>query len=66
MLEKASTERIGLNILGLKSLVDQRLRELVSTLTDLNLKPRLEYALLSPGKRLRPIMLLLSTQAVGG
>jgi len=66
MLEKAASEDLRLNLLALKALVDQSLRDLVANLTDLRLRPHLEYALLSPGKRLRPIMLLLSTKAIGG
>ncbi len=64
MLEKP-VEGKGQAIIALKSLIDEHLKDLVAGL-NLNLRHQIEYALLSPGKRLRPIMLLLSTQAVGG
>ena len=64
MLEKP-VEGKGQAIIALKSLVDEHLKDLVAGM-NLNLRHQIEYALLSPGKRLRPIMLLLSTQAVGG
>jgi geranylgeranyl pyrophosphate synthase len=46
--------------------VDSELVRLVSDLSDLSLHPQIEYAVESDGKRLRPILVLLSAQNVGG
>ena len=66
MLEESATVGSALDLMTFKTLIDQRLRDLINNLKSLSLKPQLEYVLLSPGKRLRPIMLLTSTQTVGG
>lgn len=49
-----------------KELIDHKLTEYALSLSKSSLSPQLKYALLSKGKRLRPIMVLLSTQSVGG
>lgn len=49
-----------------KELVDRKLSEFTVNLSHSSLFPQLKYALLSEGKRLRPIMVLLSAQSVGG
>lgn len=49
-----------------KSQIDSELRKLSSTLSELNLHPQIEYALLSQGKRLRPLLVILSAESVGG
>jgi geranylgeranyl diphosphate synthase type I len=49
-----------------KKLIETELRELVSSLSSLQLHPQIEYALLSKGKRLRPILAILSAESVGG
>lgn len=49
-----------------KQLVELELSNLVSRIADLKLREKIEYALLSPGKRLRPLMTILSAQSVGG
>ena len=48
-----------------KALIELELSKFVSSL-DLKLSPQVKYALLSEGKRLRPMMLLLAAQSVGG
>jgi geranylgeranyl pyrophosphate synthase len=48
-----------------KSLIELELSKFVNSL-DHKLAPQVEYALLSGGKRLRPLMVLLSAQSVGG
>lgn len=49
-----------------KQLVESELSNLIPKLSDLRLHERIEYALLSRGKRLRPLMGILSAQSVGG
>jgi len=46
--------------------VNDGLGRLVSGIADPTLNSRLTYALLSPGKRLRPTLAILSAQSVGG
>ncbi len=49
-----------------KQLVESELSNLVSRIADLRLHGKIKYALLSHGKRLRPLMVILSAQSVGG
>jgi len=49
-----------------KSLIESELVKLVSGLSELNLHPQIEYAVLSKGKRLRPLLTILSAESVGG
>jgi len=49
-----------------KELVESELAKLVSKLSHINLHPQIEYALLSEGKRLRPLLTILSAESVGG
>jgi geranylgeranyl pyrophosphate synthase len=49
-----------------KKLINLELSKFVSSLSHLKLHPQLEYALLSKGKRLRPLLVILSAQSVGG
>ncbi len=49
-----------------RGLIDRKLTEFTLDLSHSSMFPQLRYALLSEGKRLRPIMVLLSTQSVGG
>jgi len=49
-----------------KQLVESELSNLISRIADLKLHGKIEYALLSHGKRLRPLMVILSAQSVGG
>jgi len=53
-------------ILKTKSLIDAELSKLVSNLSELNLYPQIEYSVLSEGKRLRPLLVILSAESVGG
>ncbi len=48
-----------------KSRIDSELAELTKERSDLTLRPQLEYAILSEGKRLRPLLILLSAESVG-
>lgn len=50
----------------MKELVEAELSSLVSSLTSIKLQQKIGYALLSDGKRLRPLMVMLSAQSVGG
>jgi geranylgeranyl pyrophosphate synthase len=49
-----------------KSIVESELAKLVSELSNLNLHSQIEYAVLSKGKRLRPLLVILSAESVGG
>jgi len=49
-----------------KSQVESELAKLVLRLSKLNLHPQIEYAVLSGGKRLRPLFVILSAESVGG
>jgi geranylgeranyl pyrophosphate synthase len=53
-------------VLDAKQLVETELENLLSNISDSDLLPLLEYALLSKGKRLRPVLAILSAQSVGG
>jgi len=53
-------------LLETKQLIESSLGNLLAAMPDLKLRPLLEYALLTKGKRLRPILLILSAQSVGG
>ncbi len=46
--------------------IDSELANLVSAISGLRLQPQIRYALLSRGKKLRPLLVILSTQCVGG
>jgi len=53
-------------ILETKRQIDDELAKLASKLQELNLQPHIKYALLSEGKRLRPLLVILSAESVGG
>jgi octaprenyl-diphosphate synthase len=53
-------------VLGMKHSIESDLEKLLSKISDIRLHPLLEFALLSNGKRLRPILTVLSAQSVGG
>ncbi|HKZ94150.1 MAG TPA: polyprenyl synthetase family protein [Candidatus Bathyarchaeia archaeon] len=57
---------LKLYISGTKSQIDTELAKLASGLTQLSLHPHVDYALLSNGKRLRPLLVILSAESVGG
>lgn len=46
--------------------IESELSKLLSRIGDLRLQEKIGYALLSRGKRLRPLMVILSAQSVGG
>ena len=49
-----------------KSLIDSELSKFVAKLSELNIHPQIEYSVLSKGKRLRPLLTILSAESVGG
>jgi len=49
-----------------KHYVEHELAEYVAGLSNLVLHPQIEYAVLSEGKRLRPLLVILSAESVGG
>lgn len=51
---------------GVRNRVELELSQFVSRLSNLNLHPQIEYATLSQGKRLRPLLTILSAESVGG
>lgn len=53
-------------VVGTKQFIESELSNLISRIADLRLHEKLEYVLLSHGKRLRPLMVILSAQGVGG
>lgn len=64
---KSDTEdAFTLYISETKSQIEAGLSELVSRLSDLNLHPHIQHAVLSKGKRLRPLLVILSAESVGG
>ena len=65
-MERLNPEGLELDMITLRDIIDKSLRSLIDGLPSYSLNSQLQYALLSPGKRLRPILVLLSTQAVGG
>lgn len=46
--------------------LESELKKLISDLSELSLQPQIEYAVLSQGKRLRPLLVILSAESVGG
>ena len=51
---------------SIKGLIDSELLSLISNSYSLRLRDKIEYALLSEGKRLRPFLVILSAESVGG
>lgn len=49
-----------------KSQIESELAKISSKLSELSIHPQIEYALLSGGKRLRPLFVILSAESVGG
>lgn len=49
-----------------KSQIESELARVVSGLSELSLHSQIEYAILSEGKRLRPLLVILSAESVGG
>ena len=65
-LVSCASEDFHSYVLGVKRLIESELEKLLSKISDVSLHPLLEFALLSNGKRLRPILTVLSAQSVGG
>lgn len=53
-------------ILDAKNQIETELVRLSKQLSELSLHPQIEYAILSEGKRLRPLLTILSAESVGG
>jgi octaprenyl-diphosphate synthase len=49
-----------------RRVIDLELEEVTSTITDLRLGEKIRYVLQTQGKRLRPILVMLSAQSLGG
>ena len=60
-----SNEELTAEISYAKTLIDSELSKLVKSIEP-KLTPQIEYALLSGGKRLRPLIVLFAAQSVGG
>jgi len=65
-LVSCTSEDFHSYVLGTKHSIESGLERLLSKISDVKLHPLLEFALLSNGKRLRPILTVLSAQSVGG
>ncbi len=61
-----SEEAFRSYILETKNQINFELSELVQGLSHLSLQPQIGYAILSEGKRLRPLLVVLSAESVGG
>jgi len=59
-------EAFKLYLSNTKNEIESELKRLVSSLSELSLHPQIEYAVLSQGKRLRPLLVILSAESVGG
>jgi geranylgeranyl diphosphate synthase type I len=66
VLPSCASENLKSYMLETQESIETELENLVSGVSDVELRPLLEYALLSKGKRLRPILALLGAQSVGG
>jgi len=64
--KKDAKDAFKLYLSKTKSQIDSELAKLVSRLSELNFRPQIEYAVLSKGKRLRPLLTILSAESVGG
>ncbi len=51
---------------SIKSFIERGLKIFTSNLSDPTLRPLLEYSSLTNGKRLRPIIVMMSAKSVGG
>lgn len=54
------------HMLETKSQVESELTRFVAQISELSLHPQIKYAALSKGKRLRPLLVILSAESVGG
>jgi geranylgeranyl pyrophosphate synthase len=53
-------------MLRTRSQIESELLKIVHGVSHLSLQPQIEYAVLSEGKRLRPLLVILSAESVGG
>lgn len=60
------SEEPQLYILEIKGWFDEVLVEFLGKHEDIDLHPHLEHALLSKGKRIRPILVILAAESMGG
>jgi octaprenyl-diphosphate synthase len=65
-LVSCTSEDLHTYVFSTKRSIESELEKLVSKISVVRLHPLLEFALLSKGKRLRPILTVLSAQSVGG
>jgi len=65
-VESGSKDAFRLYFSRTKNSIEAELATLVSRLSELTLHPQIEYAVLSEGKRLRPLLVTLSAESVGG
>jgi geranylgeranyl pyrophosphate synthase len=65
-LVSCTSEDFHSYVFKVKRSIESELEKLLSKISDVSLHPLLEFALLSNGKRLRPILTVLSAQSVGG
>lgn len=64
-VKQVNKETFRLYVAETKSQVEAELSRLVAGLSNLSLYSQIEYAIMSQGKRLRPLMVILSAEAVG-
>lgn len=65
-LEHDSKQAFKLYLAHTKKEIESELKRLIYSLSGLSLHPQIEYAVLSQGKRLRPLLVVLSAESVGG
>lgn len=65
ILENHVGEAFRFYISKAKSQIESELAKVVSRLSELSLHPQIEYVVLSEGKRLRPLLVILSAESVG-
>ncbi len=64
--ETAASSAFSLYISDTRNQIESQLSELVHSVSHMSLQPQIEYAILSKGKRLRPLLVILSAESVGG
>lgn len=64
-LKDRNANRFKQYVLEIKDNVESKLTELISKFSGLSLYPQIRYSILSKGKRLRPILVILSAECVG-
>ncbi len=64
--ETAVSSVFSLYLSDTRDQIESQLSDLVHSLSYMSLQPQMEYAILSKGKRLRPLLVILSAESVGG